>query len=87
MGYAVNFFFLVFGSIIFAVGLIALSHFVSRKTPLSYGVSGGFESKLAYLTVRLNRTTSKGQGFYLICLDTQNLLGNGGKHIPEYLFE
>ena len=41
VGYAANFFFLVFGGIIFAVVLSALSHFVSRKTPLSYGVSLG----------------------------------------------
>lgn len=39
--YAANFFFLVFGGIIFAVVLSALSHFVSRKTPLSYGLSLG----------------------------------------------
>lgn len=41
IGYAANFFFLVFGGILFAVVLSALSHFVSRKTPLSYGVSLG----------------------------------------------
>lgn len=41
IGYAATFFFLVFGGILFAVVLSALSHFVSRKTPLSYGVSLG----------------------------------------------
>ncbi|GAB2567277.1 AI-2E family transporter [Spirosoma areae] len=39
IGYAANFFFLVFGGIAAAVVLSALSHFVSRKTPLSYGLS------------------------------------------------
>ncbi len=41
VGYAASFFFLVFGGIIFAVVLSGLSHFVSRKTPLSYGLSLG----------------------------------------------
>ena len=39
VGYAANFFFLVFGGIIFAVVISALSHFVSDKTPLSYSLS------------------------------------------------
>ena len=39
IGYAANFFFLVFGGILFAVVISALSHWVSRKTPLSYGLS------------------------------------------------
>lgn len=41
VGYAANFFFLVFGGLIVAVVVSAMSHFVSRKTPLSYGVSLG----------------------------------------------
>ena len=39
IGYAANFFFLVFGGIIFAVVISALSHFVSDKTSLSYSLS------------------------------------------------
>ena len=39
IGYAANFFFLVFGGIIFAVVISGLSHFVSDKTPLSYSLS------------------------------------------------
>ncbi len=39
VGYAANFFFLVFGGIIFAVVISALSHFVSDKTSLSYSLS------------------------------------------------
>ena len=39
VGYAANFFFLVFGGITFAVVISALAHFVERKTPLSYGVA------------------------------------------------
>ena len=41
VGYAANFFFLVFGGIIVAVVISGLSEFVSTKTPLSYGVSMG----------------------------------------------
>ncbi len=41
VGYAADFFFLVFGGIAFAVVISALSHFVSRKTPLGYGASVG----------------------------------------------
>jgi predicted PurR-regulated permease PerM len=41
VGYAANFFFLVFGGIIVAVVISGLSHFVSRKTSLSYGLSLG----------------------------------------------
>ncbi len=39
VGYAANFFFLVFGGIIFAVVISALGHFVSDKTSLSYSLS------------------------------------------------
>ncbi len=39
IGYAANFFFLVFGGITIAVVFSSLSHFVERKTPLSYGLS------------------------------------------------
>lgn len=39
VGYAANFFFLVFGGITFAVVISALAHFVRGKTPLSYGAS------------------------------------------------
>lgn len=39
VGYAANFFFLVFGGIIVAVVLSALGHFVSDKTSLSYSLS------------------------------------------------
>ncbi|CCH55933.1 UPF0118 membrane protein [Fibrisoma limi BUZ 3] len=39
IGYAANFFFVVFGGILFAVVISALSHWVNRKTPLSYGIS------------------------------------------------
>ena len=41
IGYAANFFFLVFGGIAFAVVISAMSHFVADKTPLSYGLSVG----------------------------------------------
>lgn len=41
LGYAASFFFLVFGGITFAVVISGLSHFVSRKTPLSYSWSVG----------------------------------------------
>lgn len=41
IGYAANFFFLVFGGIAFAVVISALSHFVASKTLLSYGLSVG----------------------------------------------
>ncbi|WP_461151061.1 AI-2E family transporter [Spirosoma pulveris] len=41
VGYAANFFFLVFGGIIVAVVLSGLSQFVSSKTRLSYGLSLG----------------------------------------------
>jgi predicted PurR-regulated permease PerM len=39
VGYAANFFFLVFGGIIFAVVISALGHFLSDKTSLSYNLS------------------------------------------------
>lgn len=41
VGYAANFFFLVFGGIAVGVVISALSHFVSRRTPLGYGASVG----------------------------------------------
>ncbi|RIV27194.1 AI-2E family transporter [Fibrisoma montanum] len=41
IGYAANFFFLVFGGILFAVVISALSHWVSSRTPLSYNLSVG----------------------------------------------
>lgn len=41
IGYAASFFFLVFGGIVVAVVISGLSHFLSDKTPLSYGVSLG----------------------------------------------
>ncbi|QJW91530.1 AI-2E family transporter [Spirosoma taeanense] len=41
IGYAASFFFLVFGGITFAVVISGLSHFVSQKTSLSYGLSVG----------------------------------------------
>ena len=39
IGYAANFFFLVFGGVAFAVVISAMAHFLSDKTPLSYGIA------------------------------------------------
>ena len=41
IGYAANFFFLLFGGIAVAVVISAMGHFVASKTPLSYGISVG----------------------------------------------
>jgi predicted PurR-regulated permease PerM len=41
VAYAAQFFFLVFGGILFAVIISAMSHLVSRNTPFSYSVSLG----------------------------------------------
>ena len=41
IGYAANFFFLVFGGIAFAVAISAPAHLICRKTPLSYGWAVG----------------------------------------------
>ncbi len=48
---AVQFFFLVFGGLLFAVVISALSHLVSQKTPLSYSVSVGVVSVLLVLLI------------------------------------
>lgn len=51
VGYAANFFFLVFGGILFAVVISAPSHWVSRKIGLSYGLSVGVVLLLLVLLI------------------------------------
>jgi len=68
VGYAANFFFLVFGSIIFAVMLSALSHFVSRTTERPVGAIAGWvaaagqHSAAAHETAVVGRA---GQGHFV----------------------